>query len=201
MPNIFGPSGSPPLAREGLFWFGYDHVETGITPARAGRTGITCGGMKMYADHPRSRGKDKFRYSKIKRQTGSPPLAREGLYSSNRKSYIHRITPARAGRTLKEMSREIRQEDHPRSRGKDFEFLLHCPRQPGSPPLAREGQLNCLTHIHRHRITPARAGRTQSGCTTWCEKKDHPRSRGKDLPSFNPGYCISGSPPLAREGL
>ena len=51
----------------------------------------------------------------------------------------------------------------------------------GSPPLAREGQINSAFNLAVSRITPARAGRTAVVVLFQATAQDHPRSRGKDL--------------------
>ena len=53
-----GPSGSPPLAREGLLQVLVCQGQLGITPARAGRTQLRLSPLGIPWDHPRSRGKD-----------------------------------------------------------------------------------------------------------------------------------------------
>ena len=70
----------------------------------------------------------------------------------------------------------------------------------GSPPLAREGRMMKEKRSKNFRITPARAGRTQTRTMVDGVVRDHPRSRGKDCPHFIRREYVVGSPPLAREG-
>ena len=89
-------------------------------------------------------GKDSTSSSLYTPQRGSPPLAREGLYSFFLVFSKVRITPARAGRTHTiSLDDEICQ-DHPRSRGKDAIGDIAVNSMMGSPPLAREGQIHLL---------------------------------------------------------
>ena len=193
-------AGSPPLAREGPVFIRQTVFKNRITPARAGRTSETRFTLVSARDHPRSRGKDSkidFRYF---RPWGSPPLAREGLCSSNRKSCIHRITPARAGRTIQADKLQRNCGDHPRSRGKDATGSITFTIKPGSPPLAREGQYRKYRKLIPAGITPARAGRTYKPTACHTLIWDHPRSRGKDSNVHSISPLVLGSPPLAREG-
>ena len=49
------------------------------------------------------------------------------------------------------------------------------------------------------RITPARAGKTQRQAHDLLARRDHPRSRGKDVRAFRIHVKNRQSPPLARE--
>ena len=133
-----------------------------ITPACAGRTLPLPAYIHPNEDHPRSRGKDytlSFSYSV---RSGSPPLAREGRNWRYCGQFDDGITPARAGRTHTiSLDDEICQ-DHPRSRGKDVFFSVSVTSLLGSPPLAREGQPGFRHLKEPTKITPARAGRTDS---------------------------------------
>jgi len=152
---------------------------------------------------------------------GSPPLARGGHRAGQAGDLLHRITPARAGRTTHGHAWISPVSDHPRSRGEDSR-RPRCRSPPGgSPPLARGGPPSPSPHTPRHRITPARAGRTglsddpaflfmdhprsrgEDGARKLlrCPARDHPRSRGEDQAwdAARPGE--PGSPPLARGGL
>ena len=94
--------GSPPLAREGHDPETRTGFGLGITPARAGRTILSMRQRKTAEDHPRSRGKDLDGVKHRLINLGSPPLAREGLSITSSVLLSSRITPARAGRTLKD---------------------------------------------------------------------------------------------------
>ena len=109
------------------------------------------------------------------------------------------ITPARAGKTAAHPEHETTGGDHPRSRGKDRSCIVLIHVKPGSPPLARERPRSSRSAGRLMGITPARAGKTESGedvaHITW----DPPRSRGKDSSRIITYHYVSGSPPLARE--
>ena len=92
-------------------------------------------------------------------------------------------------------------EDHPRVCGKDTAFFKLSSLSAGSPPRVREGPCQIESIIEWIRITPARAGRTKKEAARYKELWDHPRSRGKDSVIQPKSKSLSGSPPLAREGL
>ena len=113
------PSGSPPLVRERLADLPDDNGMDRITPARAGKTMNSRYVFGQRRDHPRSCGKDFAVTYRMKHKTGSPPLVRERLGPAFHTTIIHRITPARAGKTRSQPSCLCRSRDHPRSCGKD----------------------------------------------------------------------------------
>ncbi len=76
-----------------------DYIEGRITPARAGKTGISRKIIRAYRDHPRSCGKDEAKKFESNISVGSPPLVRERQKGANGRDAVSRITPARAGKT------------------------------------------------------------------------------------------------------
>ena len=74
--------------------------ESGITPARAGKTIQFRLPYVNHQDHPRSRGKDFKNLATGSELRGSPPLARERPGVKRRVPTLYGITPARAGKTL-----------------------------------------------------------------------------------------------------
>ena len=133
----------------------------GITPARAGKTFISVINPVVLEDHPRSRGKDAVMLTRWRFLLGSPPLARERPVRVNLSARRLGITPARAGKTSPARPCSLVDGDHPRSRGKDASASRRGSPGPGSPPLARERQLDRLCGNDHPGITPARAGKTR----------------------------------------
>ena len=172
-------SGSPPLARERREGVAADGGQAGITPARAGKTGIFNRHASHGGDHPRSRGKDMLSTLDPSTVPGSPPLARERLIVPTVLSVHPGITPARAGKTIQKG--------------------IYCKCIAGSPPLARERRDAASGVTDRTGITPARAGKTTMTPMRTRTSWDHPRSRGKDASASRRGSPGPGSPPLARE--
>ncbi len=171
----------------------------GITPARAGKTFGRSWQFAGRRDHPRSCGKDRQSLRLPAGRPGSPPLVRERPIQGAIELIGGRITPARAGKTLRARQQVAPKWDHPRSCGKDAMKMMLFQRNGGSPPLVRERQIRGLTARRKAGITPARAGKTRITPGDEFIAEDHPRSCGKD----NIMKCImtmySGSPPLVRE--
>ena len=73
---------------------------------------------------------------------------------------VIRITPAYAGKTLKEEVKEVSEQDHPRVCGKDRSLVVARIWRSGSPPRMRERQIACCGEDMEVGITPAYAGKT-----------------------------------------
>ena len=93
--------GSPPLARVPLEDCHNGVSNSRITPARAGTTCSSTVDAFVPEDHPRSRGYHNYLKSDVRISTGSPPLARVPLCCSRLCIQSNRITPARAGTTVR----------------------------------------------------------------------------------------------------
>ena len=150
-----------------------------ITPARAGKTPAELWKSKELGDHPRSCGKDIIMSILMMIFLGSPPLVRERPTILEQGTCAFGITPARAGKTCQTFTHISRNEDHPRSCGKDFHLTSYIGRKQGSPPLVRERLYWASLWARLAGITPARAGKTK--------KMARLVKAGK------------GSPPLVRE--
>ena len=115
--SVLGASGSPPLARgthiENLITKGFSR----LTPARAGNTGVGHLLLWLLAAHPRSRGEHVSLERAVYVEDGSPPLARGTRKEHRIMEYTKRLTPARAGNTIKLTSYRYSMTAHPRSRG------------------------------------------------------------------------------------
>ena len=211
--------GSSPLAR------GLPHAGTlrpgapGIIPARAGFTRLPVHGARGRADHPRSRGVYRARWSRMALYSwiiparagftasarswrtwaaGSSPLAR-GLHQGPVALVVEfGIIPARAGFTPLLVDAFLVAGDHPRSRGVYSWAGGRGSRSRGSSPLARG-----LRHVPVGPrgpvgIIPARAGFTRRTGASPGAPADHPRSRGVYSRSAPTGGGPRGSSPLAR---
>ena len=74
----------------------------GITPACAGKTFQFQGGHFPQKDHPRLRGENWAKTPLALLVHGSPPLARGKPTGQRKAAWWSRITPACAGKTLKD---------------------------------------------------------------------------------------------------
>ena len=172
-----------------------------ITPARAGKTGVTCSDPDCIWDHPRSCGKDVRFPARTAASSGSPPLVRERHQTGAGNHVAMRITPARAGKTVVAITIRYVPRDHPRSCGKDRIQGLFALGVEGSPPLVRERLDFLPLPCNLLRITPARAGKTITSTSPSMAFEDHPRSCGKDHIEESEKQTQWGSPPLVRERL
>ena len=172
-----------------------------ITPARAGKTRSRRRSLPGHRDHPRSCGKDRKVCTGSPYFLGSPPLVRERRHHIVDAAPSQGITPARAGKTRLRTTLSSWPWDHPRSCGKDPMRVFRILYASGSPPLVRERLESNMAVIKQLGITPARAGKTKLGTAQSADRRDHPRSCGKDLDYFVIFASNLGSPPLVRERL
>ena len=93
------PVGSPPQVRGKPFSDSVAAVNTGITPAGAGKTKRIFGLYGSPTDHPRRCGENSFIIRIFQAKRGSPPQVRGKQFSSLIKINGIRITPAGAGKT------------------------------------------------------------------------------------------------------
>ena len=144
--------GKAPSLRERLHWHR-------ITPAYAGKSGISPGFLLSYRDHPRVCGEKESVNDGTAIRAGSPPRMRGKARSCQANTSVTRITPAYAGK-----SRRVREPDTqtagspPRMRGKVPTF---------HPPSGAVG------------ITPAYAGKRRLCVVAAHLGRDHPRVCGE----------------------
>ena len=112
-----------------------------------------------------------------------------------------RITPAGAGKTVKEPFLLSRIEDHPRRCGENlYEFRVR-EYYAGSPPQVRGKRSQCKSFSLLSRITPAGAGKTIRRIRSLANTEDHPRRCGENLRFYHTSRGILGSPPQVRGKL
>ena len=129
---------------------------------------------------------------------GSPPRMR-GKHDARHGDFYERgITPADAGKTPYLSLFSFIFQDHPRGCGENTLTVRNCPADRGSPPRMR-GKRQYADKPHAMgRITPADAGKTNSGSIRLSAHRDHPRGCGEN---FIFSISISseyGSPPRMR---
>ena len=95
--------------------------------------------------------------------------------------YVHRITPADAGKTLSDVDRDGNKKDHPRGCGEN-RLVLHRP-------------------LRQRGITPADAGKTNSAADCGHPDWDHPRGCGENDNQQRLQLQTPGSPPRMRGKL
>ena len=196
--ELLRTTGSSPLAR-GLLINSIDRaIWRGIIPARAGFTHALEVLVRVWGDHPRSRGVYRHPIVRTRRSEGSSPLARGLRIHYSARGARARIIPARAGFTSWPPRLRSSSADHPRSRGVYVDVSSYQAGISGSSPLARG--LPCFGSLasKSDRIIPARAGFTEIWKSAIPVHPDHPRSRGVYLKCGSALMVSGGSSPLAR---
>ena len=130
--------------------------------------------------HPRSRGENTANLVWLSPERGSSPLTRGKRSALVQVMVVIGLIPAHAGKTVAVLSDLTDGAAHPRSRGENLRITLSRSSGPGSSPLTR-GKLHLhLRRLHRRRLIPAHAGKTQQKAQTPSSRAAHPRSRGEN---------------------
>ena len=170
----------------------------GITPAWAGKRGFLIAESLIIWDHPRVGGE---KILEPKRQTGllgSPPRGR-GKGAIQKGGVTHsRITPAWAGKSIVKVPLIIPVQDHPRVGGEKSRKSAPARRWTGSPPRGRGKADRASGGLPFRGITPAWAGKRQSGVPLRTIESDHPRVGGEKHLSGTTDNRPQGSPPRGR---
>ena len=91
-----------------------------------------------------------------------------------------RITPAHAGKTIKDVAGSDIVVDHPRACGENSSAQAFTSAARGSPPRMRGKPSEYLVKQVQERITPAHAGKTERRCSRQPKNSDHPRACGEN---------------------
>ena len=129
---------------------------------------------------------------------GSPPRVRGKQTYKDKLGTPNRITPACAGKTGCPGTAAPARQDHPRVCGENSRLRgVHTSRR-GSPPRVRGKPSVVEWVIHKLRITPACAGKTEYMRTRVRFLKDHPRVCGENFMLSKDSTPGPGSPPRVR---
>ena len=190
--------GSPPQVRGKRVQEDIQHLRHGITPAGAGKTPRQGLPTVRRRDHPRRCGENQGIALPLHCLRGSPPQVRGKLPVGAVQPHQPGITPAGAGKTgFAELTGDDA-KDHPRRCGENPVIAYICSRVLGSPPQVR-GKLKAISLRGRtHRITPAGAGKTQTGTPLGVFLRDHPRRCGENCKYIFAPIDRLGSPPQVR---
>ena len=190
--------GSPPPVRGKVNTTTNHRTESRITPACAGKSSGGSTYVISLKDHPRLCGEKLLVSSKISPLLGSPPPVRGKVGSCAAQMQGVRITPACAGKRLKELMERWNNEDHPRLCGEKRGACNHNKVIMGSPPPVR-GKVDNIPEDERlNRITPACAGKSRSRYRTLNGVQDHPRLCGEKFAMCQFVPVEIGSPPPVR---
>ena len=109
-----------------------------------------------------------------------------------------RITPACAGKTLRQQTPAHHRKDHPRVCGENCKRRARPWGFRRSPPRVRGKPIISLAGIEIERITPACAGKTICVRMNASCARDHPRVCGENLAGKHKAVQPRGSPPRVR---
>ena len=156
--------GSPPRVRGEVVRHDVGIPERRITPACAGRSKVFALILKRAEDHPRVCGEKSYLFCCLSGRLGSPPRVWGEAHHPPGTTAKLGITPACAGRRNLMFLSCYSRQDHPRVCGEKRPCTGRFFSRTGSPPRVRgEGPL-AVPGIGAAGITPACAGRSQSGC-------------------------------------
>ena len=176
--RIANRQGSPPRMRGKPAAAPRKLRNTRITPADAGKTMWIKPASPFVRDHPRGCGENVAGAEPQRLTAGSPPRMRGKLMILTATNARSRITPADAGKTLKEQVSWTMFRDHPRGCGENGACAGHCGETTG--------------------ITPADAGKTHISLLFHASAADHPRGCGENVVWFAAAAFRLGSPPRMR---
>ena len=174
---------------------------SGIIPAYAGSTFLSCFLLLKNKDHPRIRGVHEAETLRKLRDEGSSPHTRGPLMSAILASGQTRIIPAYAGSTQILLHSVPVTQDHPRIRGVHFISLKDFTSHLGSSPHTRGPPHRRPFLVCRIGIIPAYAGSTVEIRGQLTYEKDHPRIRGVHLGGKKFETARTGSSPHTRGPL
>ena len=178
-------TGSPPQVRGKQSNVGVALYATRITPAGAGKTLCLSCFVTAQGDHPRRCGENSSGFVISFLLSGSPPQVRGKLLPHLSFLSSLRITPAGAGKTVKENANYGNRKDHPRRCGENRSKITLITSSLGSPPQVRGKPDHRPWQGTVRGITPAGAGKTAAVAV---EKSDAagspPQVRGKHFAYF-----------------
>ena len=131
-----------------------------VSPAYAGKSGISPGFLLSYRDHPRVCGEKESVNDGTAIRAGSPPRMRGKARSCQANTSVTRITPAYAGKSSNVPSAFRCGRDHPRVCGEKAFVRSCCASRTGSPPRMRGKEEKRRKQWNTSRITPAYAGKS-----------------------------------------
>ena len=194
-------TGSSPLTRGARIHGDSLHLVTGLIPAHAGSTSLSCCGLVRFQAHPRSRGEHRRGLAGFMQRFGSSPLTR----GARRLCWISclriGLIPAHAGSTSGPRREYPRTWAHPRSRGEHRIVNELVTASCGSSPLTRGARLMVNDDNIATRLIPAHAGSTLEVWVNGTRGRAHPRSRGEHADTIGDQIVNAGSSPLTRGAL
>ena len=162
-----------------VLYFSQNGLETGITPAGAGKRSRVSEERRPREDHPRGCGEKPDKDGDRREIRGSPPRVRGKGPAIHGDGVRRGITPAGAGKSFIAGHIPVKIRDHPRGCGEKAIRDLESFQQVGSPPRVRGKVLHLLEFLEHLRITPAGAGKSRLQRRSHQKPQDHPRGCGE----------------------
>ena len=196
--NTNEATGSPPHMRGKVVVVVVGPVETGITPAHAGKSASAALSPASPRDHPRTCGEKAFLEQTRQAGLGSPPHMRGKVKRHSKGRQCGGITPAHAGKRRENEPARSLSQDHPRTCGEKRKAQTFLSWRKGSPPHMRGKAPAQRWTILPPGITPAHAGKRLSLAYRFGALQDHPRTCGEKPSRTYKETRFSGSPPHMR---
>ena len=187
--------GSPPHRRGKAEQQAYEQLQSGITPAQAGKRRQSSHCLRPDRDHPRAGG-EKTEYAKrLPPCQGLPPHRRGKVAGAACRDLLGGITPAWAGKSLYSVSRSVGFQDHPRVGGEKRLRPTVTQSPTGSPPRGR-GKVHNLGYEYTYLMDHPRVGgeKAKANCRHFWPVGSPPRGRGKVV-AFILAYVAVGITP------
>ena len=190
--------GSSPHVRGALTQLLSNTLWTGIIPACAGSTRLTCKALWTPRDHPRMCGEHDRGLQSRWRCMGSSPHVRGALGNQPPRGSRVGIIPACAGSTWLLPFALLESWDHPRMCGEHQTVQRMNSFGPGSSPHVRGALITADPRTKLTGIIPACAGSTRGTWATTCRARDHPRMCGEHFFRDDELLLAEGSSPHVR---
>ena len=172
--------------------------DSGLIPARAGKTGGSVCRSASPAAHPRACGENSASAVGRPLVRGSSPRVRGKQGGQGRAPFLRRLIPARAGKTGAGLVEGLYYRAHPRACGENRAgqaLDLECD---GSSPRVRGKRSRGVAYDDPGGLIPARAGKTGPCPAASTNARAHPRACGENCRGGSRTGSCAGSSPRVR---
>ena len=174
------------------------HNNTGLIPARAGKTARSCGCRRRVRAHPRAGGENGMMVEAPKPGAGSSPRGRGKRVAPPTPTVSPGLIPARAGKTSSLYGSRSAASAHPRAGGENTFGARIAATAAGSSPRGRGKPSISVFWVPLYGLIPARAGKTYPRNSGHRRSRAHPRAGGENKLAMNVSYSSQGSSPRGR---
>ena len=191
-------SGSSPRGRGKLRLYSFEHMQTGLIPAWAGKTTLDDLGTRGVQAHPRVGGENQCRTPAYGRRDGSSPRGRGKQSHMSTILPPPRLIPAWAGKTGNPRPRARAAPAHPRVGGENSTSTAFAAAGAGSSPRGRGKRFHEPVRVRFRGLIPAWAGKTPEPRRQRDPGPAHPRVGGENALRDCVRLQSSGSSPRGR---